>query len=554
MIIQKMNNVLVKHGKITFAIFTFVIIVSFVWFFTPGVDGSLLFGGASVGVGSKYGEVLGHDVTFGDLGEARQIVSMVRAATYGLPPNRVSSPDEDASAQYAFLIKAAEVLNIQVSDKEVGEMIRSMPAFQAEDGKFSEKLYAEYHDKCLAPLGLDYSNLEEAIRVLLKMEKVPTLTTSNVILTEGELEAGIESLLGKITYRLITFDPEAFADSVKVEDLEVREFYDAHKDLFMSEPESDGLIAFAAYTVKVDETITEEQVKEYYEAHKDSYVKLDGTEVPFDEVKDAIRAEIGTTVEREPAVEKMQAFHKAFRARVKEDKDAYYADPQKVFREEAEKAGLKVTEIKQITARTQDDAEFHINAALVEAVTILQNVGSDTNIIQSEGGVSKFLLTARRPSVLQPFDDVKETAQKRVVSQKEHALAEEAAAQLGVKFAELKDATPARIEEIVKSLNGVWHDEITRSRIEIEGNPYMPAVNEILTTEPGMLSAPDKQYGFPVLVYVSAHTAATAEEIDESRSVLERELKFRKQSIVSRGIQDWVGGSIRIIDRGQNRN
>ena len=35
MIIQKMNNVLVKHGKVTFAIFTAVVIVSFVWFFTP---------------------------------------------------------------------------------------------------------------------------------------------------------------------------------------------------------------------------------------------------------------------------------------------------------------------------------------------------------------------------------------------------------------------------------------------------------------------------------------------------------------------------------------
>ena len=115
MIIQKMNNVLVKHGKVTFAIFTAVIIVSFVWFFTPGVDGSLLFGG-NVGMGSQYGSVLGHKITYGDVSSARQAASLVRGATYGLSPQRVSSLDEDASFQAALLLKAAVVMNIQAGD------------------------------------------------------------------------------------------------------------------------------------------------------------------------------------------------------------------------------------------------------------------------------------------------------------------------------------------------------------------------------------------------------------------------------------------------------
>ena len=44
MVIRKMNNVLVKHNKILFGIFSVIIIISFVWFFTPGLDGSLFFG------------------------------------------------------------------------------------------------------------------------------------------------------------------------------------------------------------------------------------------------------------------------------------------------------------------------------------------------------------------------------------------------------------------------------------------------------------------------------------------------------------------------------
>ena len=44
MVISKMNNVLVKHSRILFGLFTAVIIISFVWFFTPGASGNILFG------------------------------------------------------------------------------------------------------------------------------------------------------------------------------------------------------------------------------------------------------------------------------------------------------------------------------------------------------------------------------------------------------------------------------------------------------------------------------------------------------------------------------
>ena len=105
----------------------------------------------------------------------------------------------------------------------------------------------------------------------------------------------------------------------------------------------------------------------------------------------------------------------------------------------------------------------------------------------------------------------------------------------------------------MKSLNGTWHAEVTRSRFEIEGNPYLPGVNEMLSTDPGKLSSPDKQFGFPVFVFVSAHTPATAEEIKEQKETLGRELKYRKQEVVTRGLQSWVLSSATVLRRGQNQ-
>ena len=551
MIIQKMNNVLVKHGKVTFAIFTGVVIVSFVWFFTPGVDGSLLFGG-NVGMGSQYGAVLGQKVTYGDVSNARQVASLIRGASYGLSPQRVQSLDEDASFQAALLIKAADILNIQAGDKEVAEVIHTLPAFRNEDGKFSKELYTKYKNECLAPAGLGLADLEEAVRTMIRMEKVPMMTVDTVTVSDDEVETGVRSMLQRITYHMITFDQEAFADQVKLEDAEIRDFYTANPDLFMSEPESDGLLAYEPYAEKKNE-VSEEQLKDYYELRKGLFVKDDGTEKPFDEVKDDIRKELETTVDPEAAEEKMRAFHNAFRAAIKADKaEANEVDPQVRFREEAEKAGLKVSEVKNLTSKTTEDEELHIDGQLIKAVTILQNVGSDTNVLLGEHGASKFILTARRPSVLQPFDDVKEIATKRLTSQREYALAEEAAAQLSLKFMDLKDA-PAEIEELVKSLKGTWHAESTRARFEIEANPYLPCINEILTTDVGKLSSPDKSFGFSSFVFVTAHTPATAEEYAEKKETLERELKYRKQEIVSRGIRNWVISSATVVARGRNQ-
>ena len=572
MIIQKMNNVLVKHGKITFAIFTTLIIVSFVLYVGSTSLFELLSGPTSVNTSSKYGSVLGRDISINDVGNARQTVCVFCAALYGQSPQRVQSPDEDYSFAFAVLAKAADALNIQASNDEVREVIQTMPAFR-KDGKFSTQLYNDYRTNRLAPAGLGFSDLEDAVRSMIRMKKVPGATrfllgylrnytqyidflefsfiffegipelmTANVILPDSEAATNAELLLQKISYHLITFDPDSFEDQVKVEESDVKDFYTANPSYFMSEPESDGLLAFAPFTEKTTE-VTEEQMKDYYDLNKDSYLKEDGSEQTFDEVKDAISKKLGTTVDYEEAEAQMRAFNKAFRAALKADKEEGNPDdPLKHFRDEAEKAGLKITEVKNITAQTEADAELHIDHELVDAITILKNVGSYTNPVNGEKGISMFLMTARRPSVLQPYEDVKDKAQKMVVAQRKRAQAEEAAAQLGLKFLELKDA-PAEIEALVKSLNGVWHAENTQTRFEIMSIQYRPAVKEILTTDVGKLSSPNKLLDYPVFVFVSAHTPATAEEIAERKEDLDSELKALKQDYVSLGLQSWVLGS-----------
>ena len=59
--------------------------------------------------------------------------------------------------------------------------------------------------------------------------------------------------------------------------------------------------------------------------------------------------------------------------------------------------------------------------------------------------------------------------------------------------------------------------------------------------------------GYPVFVFVSAYTPATAEEIAEQKEMLTGELKFRKQEAVYSGIQSWILNSATTVVRGRNQ-
>ena len=48
----------------------------------------------------------------------------------------------------------------------------------------------------------------------------------------------------------------------------------------------------------------------------------------------------------------------------------------------------------------------------------------------------------------------------------------------------------------------------------------------------------------------TTHTQATPDELAEQKETLVRELKYRKQDIVSRGLQDWVIESAHVYRRG----
>ena len=86
MVISKMNNVLVKHSRILFGLFTAVIIISFVWFFTPGASGNILFGTNPMSPNAVVGSVFEKDITRGELMDMVRDYTLLVAANSGVKP------------------------------------------------------------------------------------------------------------------------------------------------------------------------------------------------------------------------------------------------------------------------------------------------------------------------------------------------------------------------------------------------------------------------------------------------------------------------------------
>ncbi len=133
----------------------------------------------------------------------------------------------DALIQKHLLIQKAEKQNIQVSDAELIDRIRSFPIFQ-KDNRFDETIYRNY----LNQKRLNTLEFEESQREGLVIEKIENLIKSNTKVSESEASEAFLQEKEKIKLDYLVFPEDHFKDSSPVTDQEIEEFYKKHKAQF----------------------------------------------------------------------------------------------------------------------------------------------------------------------------------------------------------------------------------------------------------------------------------------------------------------------------------
>ncbi|RMH02774.1 MAG: formiminotransferase, partial [Aquificota bacterium] len=132
----------------------------------------------------------------------------------------------------ALLYEKAKELSLVASDEEVVEVIKSDPTF-AEGGVFSSSKYKEV----LARSGLSPEEYEENIRKLLSIQKLISLLTNSVYVTDKERDTNISVQSVLLNGRLYIISPSEVKLDYQPSDKELFEFYQKNKELFKTQGE-----------------------------------------------------------------------------------------------------------------------------------------------------------------------------------------------------------------------------------------------------------------------------------------------------------------------------
>ncbi len=194
-----------------------------------GSSGALLTGGGGH-ANNDYGRINGEDLSVAELSAA--IRNTRDAIRIGPRPEQLAQPG--ASAQVAeeawrqlLLLREADRLHIEVSDKELIDYIHRQPLFQ-KDGVYSPEEYQARMSDMQNALHISPDTFESIMRNTLRVNAVSTALFSTVHTSAGDVSAQYEKFYGSATVSLVSFDPKTFIDKAQVTPEAIEAEYKAH--------------------------------------------------------------------------------------------------------------------------------------------------------------------------------------------------------------------------------------------------------------------------------------------------------------------------------------
>jgi hypothetical protein len=150
----------------------------------------------------------------------------------------LNEPAESGFQQFALNLEIlrheSASLGIAPSQAQITELIRNLSAFRGPNG-FDPKKYDEFTTSMLGPNGFTEAQLEELARDELCLKKIKEMLSVGVNSPEAEMKSEFELLYGKNYASVVRFNLADFAKDVKINDDDIKKYFDAHKDEFKTE-------------------------------------------------------------------------------------------------------------------------------------------------------------------------------------------------------------------------------------------------------------------------------------------------------------------------------
>ncbi|MEM8959900.1 MAG: SurA N-terminal domain-containing protein [Acidobacteriota bacterium] len=168
-----------------------------------------------------------------------------------------------------ILLREARTLGLDVTDKELGEAIRSYPAFQDENGRFVGR--ERYIEIVRRNLRRSPADLENEIRDSLMLEKLDRVLATTVYISEPDLETAYREQNEKASIRYLQLPIGRITD-VEVSDAELQAYYEENKTgLERPEERQVEYLLVDALQLRRDIEVPESEIQAYYEENIESF-------------------------------------------------------------------------------------------------------------------------------------------------------------------------------------------------------------------------------------------------------------------------------------------
>ena len=167
--------------------------------------------------------------------------------------------------------QAATELELRVSNEDLSRSIRSISAFQTA-GVFDPRRYKNVLDRNnLSPEGFEVNQ-----RDVLLIEKLNTLITGSVKVSEQEANDWYKWNNATVDIEFVLFDPNRYSD-IAVTAEEVQKYFEGNKESYKTEPQLKvQYVKFDPRSYVSQVKVTDDEIREYYDEHPDEF-KMDKT-------------------------------------------------------------------------------------------------------------------------------------------------------------------------------------------------------------------------------------------------------------------------------------
>lgn len=488
MIIKKLNNVFHRHSRWLFGLFTIVIIISFIGFMVPG---SFFGFGPETGSGVKVGTAFGKKVTYEDLRNVNRNLEICNQIGFPVGEVRIEQ-------QFFFfcMLEKAKEMGIAASDKEIAASLKQHPLLQ-NNGKFDMQKYKNLLAN-LGKMGITKEDVEEAIRMILVINKLQNQMGSGIIATPGEAKELFRQFNTAYEIRIAEFQtakpgklvkPQArkIAELPKAEQSAVAAFYNANKGKYNIPGWLDVMVVEiknSIFTAQAARKATAKELLKFYNANKSLFAGKDGKPAPFNTVRAKVRDEFVKIESAELALRAAEDFAvDAADAVAAADKKA---DKVKAFRKAADKLKLAVMENPKVPFTALSIGSIH-SPELVKALD--QVAGNPvTKVVSTADSTCVGFLrsrTATRPALL---DEVLFQVRSDLLRDNLYKAARKAAE---TAYVAIRKQPAAQQAKAFNSLKGVKYDTVKFTLAEPAANAkFQQAMMTAISMKVGDISAP----------------------------------------------------------------